>query len=64
MPASLNSRGAARLLLTENNDGWRSSANERSRWLVPRTGFEPVISTLKGWRPRPLDERGMHRQYT
>src|SRR5437764_14169732 len=26
---------------------------------VPRTGFEPVISTLKGWHPRPLDERGI-----
>ena len=25
--------------------------------MVARTGFEPVISTLKGWRPRPLDER-------
>jgi hypothetical protein len=26
--------------------------------LVPPTGFEPVISTLKGWRPRPLDDGG------
>jgi hypothetical protein len=26
--------------------------------VVPPTGFEPVISTLKGWRPRPLDDRG------
>jgi hypothetical protein len=35
----------------------------RPRWLraarvVPPTGFEPVISTLKGWRPRPLDDGG------
>ena len=31
------------------------------RWreeLVPRTGFEPVISALRGRRPEPLDERG------
>jgi hypothetical protein len=26
--------------------------------LVPRTGFEPVISSLKGWRARPLHQRG------
>src|SRR5215216_1226945 len=32
--------------------------------VVPRTGFEPVISTLKGWRPRPLDERGVRPQYS
>jgi hypothetical protein len=24
--------------------------------LVAHTGFEPVISTLRGWHPRPLDE--------
>jgi hypothetical protein len=24
---------------------------------VARTGFEPVISALRGQRPRPLDER-------
>ena len=28
------------------------------RVVVPPTGFEPVISTLKGWRPRPLDDGG------
>src|SRR5579859_4063377 len=27
------------------------------RGLVARTGFEPVISALRGQRPRPLDER-------
>ena len=26
--------------------------------LVPPAGFEPAISTLKGWRPRPLDDGG------
>src|SRR5947208_13148768 len=26
--------------------------------VVPPTGFEPVVSTLKGWRPRPLDDGG------
>src|SRR4026208_1944902 len=25
---------------------------------VPPRGFEPLISTLKGWRPRPLDGGG------
>ncbi len=25
--------------------------------VVARRGFEPLISTLKGWRPGPLDER-------
>ena len=25
--------------------------------LVARTGFEPVISALRGRRPEPLDER-------
>ncbi len=31
---------------------------------VPPAGFEPAISTLKGWRPRPLDHGGVsrHRQ--
>src|SRR6266480_2995623 len=26
--------------------------------VVPRTGFEPVISALRGRCPRPLDDRG------
>src|ERR1019366_602818 len=26
--------------------------------LVPPEGFEPSISTLKGWRPGPLDDGG------
>ena len=25
-------------------------------FLVAHTGFEPVISTLRGWCPRPLDD--------
>ena len=28
--------------------------------MVPRTGFEPVISALRGRYPEPLDERGMY----
>ena len=32
--------------------------------LVPPTGFEPVISTLKGWRPRPLDDGDGTGKYT
>lgn len=31
----------------------------RGRDAVARTGFEPVPRTLKGWDPRPLDERAM-----
>jgi hypothetical protein len=30
--------------------------------LVPPRGFEPLISTLKGWRPRPLDDGGRERR--
>ena len=50
-------------------DGCRPSAPkrerprgaDRGRWvvrLVPHTGFEPVISALRGRRPGPLDECG------
>ena len=35
--------------------GKEKSPAERASFVAPRTGFEPVISTLKGWRPRPLD---------
>jgi hypothetical protein len=35
----------------------------RACWrLVPRAGFEPAISGLKGRRPGPLDERGPRKQ--
>ena len=27
---------------------------------VPRMGVEPMISTLRRLRPRPLDERGVY----
>ena len=27
--------------------------------MVPRTGFEPVISAVRGRRPKPLDQRGV-----
>gem|GEM_PF-6477988 len=30
----------------------------RKKILVPPAGFEPAISTLKGWRPGPLDYGG------
>ena len=30
-----------------------------SAGLVTHTGFEPVISTVRGWRPGPLDEWAM-----
>ena len=32
--------------------------------MVPPTGFEPVISTLKGWRPWPLDDGDSAVEYT
>jgi hypothetical protein len=30
--------------------------------VVPPRGFEPLISTLKGWRPGPLDDGGAGRR--
>ena len=39
--------------------GWcPRRSRSRTRGLVPPRGFEPLISTLKGWRPRPLDDGG------
>ncbi len=29
------------------------------KYIVARTGFEPVISALRGRRPKPLDERAL-----
>ena len=34
------------------------SSNTTTLPVVPRTGFEPVISGLKGRRARPLHQRG------
>lgn len=31
--------------------------------MVPPRGFEPLISALKGRRPRPLDDEGEHKNY-
>jgi hypothetical protein len=36
----------------------RGAAVLRKTAGVPPRGFEPLISTLKGWRPRPLDDGG------
>ena len=38
---------------------WNRSCKSGFKKQVPRTGFEPVISALKGRCPRPLDERGL-----
>ena len=38
--------------------------NGLSNSMVPPTGFEPVISTLKGWRPWPLDDGDSAVEYT
>ena len=32
--------------------------------MVPPAGFEPAISTLKGWRPWPLDDGDSAVEYT
>ena len=32
--------------------------------MVPPAGFEPAVSTLKGWRPRPLDDGDVEREYS
>ena len=37
----------------------RPGASRPSVFLAARTGFEPVISALRGRRPKPLDERAM-----
>ena len=34
--------------------------NPACKLLVARTGFEPVISALRGRRPEPLDERAIY----
>src|SRR5262245_25971582 len=39
------------------------SARGQEPALVPPAGFEPAISTLKGWRPGPLDDGGLRRTY-
>ncbi len=36
----------------------RRGGGEGLEKLVPPAGFEPAISTLKGWRPGPLDDGG------
>ena len=41
---------------------WRATGF--SIQMVPPTGFEPVISTLKGWRPWPLDDGDSAVEYT
>lgn len=35
-----------------------------SNSMVPPAGFEPAISTLKGWRPWPLDDGDSAVEYT
>ena len=40
---------------------WLGLAGEGQRE-CPQGDFEPLISTLKGWRPRPLDDGGRHRR--
>src|SRR5215204_5199721 len=42
-------------------DGSRLTRAGPASELVPPRGFEPLISTLKGWRPRPLDDGGTGR---
>ena len=37
---------------------YTGKAVKAGKSVVPATGFEPVVSTLKGWRPRPLDDAG------
>ena len=35
-----------------------------SDFVVPPAGFEPAISTLKGWRPWPLDDGDSGKEYS
>ena len=41
----------------KRDDNKKSLPKEALHLLVARTGFEPVISALRGRRPKPLDER-------
>ena len=38
--------------------------NELQLQMVPPAGFEPAISTLKGWRPWPLDDGDSGKEYS
>ena len=40
-----------------------SSGGFEMNFWVTRAGFEPAISTLRGWRPGPLDERAKARPW-
>ena len=37
----------------------KGSRRSLEQSMVARTGFEPVISALRGRRPKPLDERAI-----
>jgi hypothetical protein len=41
--------------------GYHRSDSGPGQDAVPPAGFEPAVSTLKGWCPRPLDEGGASR---
>ena len=48
----------ARTRIARRARGRIDGLHRRRRDVVPPRGFEPLISTLKGWRPRPLDDGG------
>ena len=48
----------SRVCLLQGQRGVRYGIVGTGRGVAPPRGFEPLISTLKGWRPRPLDDGG------
>ena len=46
-----------------DNSAFPKKGNKYFPFPVARTGFEPVISALRGRRPKPLDERALSNNY-
>ena len=42
----------------KSSDEMETKTKKKSRSSMPPTGFEPVISALRGRRPKPLDDEG------
>src|SRR6476646_8446992 len=57
-PATEAAMAIARTRIARRARGRIDGLHRRRRDVVPPRGFEPLISTLKGWRPRPLDDGG------
>lgn len=63
MARCLQRFGCARPDVAETRPPQGEEAGLALTW-VPPAGFEPAISTLKGWRPRPLDDGDRSSEYS